>query len=304
MRNVRACEYRSGSLPISSAARSRRHGAGRRGGVRARVGGVVQGEVEPEHHRRAGQRGPLAEDRQPCRGEVGHDSGRLRRAGRVPPRLVGRVAADADRRRAVAGRGERAHQPREDRVGPRAAEVARRGPVLHREACERARDPRAGDVAERAPGDDRVVGRVAGGLVGRLARRDGDEAGARPAVLADRAVRRERHRRGGTCQLPSIPVATVASVSQGVAAPATRRWTVTLCTPPAAPGPTAALSLEVDPERVARSARARASARRRRSAGPTASPCTRPSSAARRSRRTGSRRTRGSRQARYAACWR
>jgi len=46
----------------------------------------------------------------------------------------------------------------------------------------------------------------------------------------------------GICQLPSASVGTVASVSQGVAPPARRRWIVTWWTPPGRTWPQATLS--------------------------------------------------------------
>ena len=275
MRNVRAWEYRSGSLPISSAARkpggtapaaAAAYALALAGSCRARLSPSIIGvRVSVVHWPRTASHAGVRSVTTP--GGFGAPAGfhHVWSVELPPMRIVGAPLPGAASVRI---------KLREDRVGPRAAEVARRRPVLHREARERARDPRAGDVAERARGrrwcrrPGRWRPRRPSGPAGRRRGR------ARPAVVATARYVANGTGGVGTCQLPSIPVATVASVSQGVAAPATRRWTGTcVARRPGAPGPTPRWRGS-RPRSGRRSGPARASARRRRRAGPTASPCT------------------------------
>ncbi len=109
----------------------------------------------------------------------------------------------------------------------------------------------------------------------------------------------------GICQLPSIPVGTVASVSHGVAPPATRRWTVTVCAPPGRTWPQATLSPKSTQIGSSKWARAGFGSPLT-SWSPDCQPVYfRPSSAGSSCHRYwASTTTRGSCQAMYAACWR
>ena len=209
-------------------------------------------EVDAEHHRRARAARPLAEDAEPRGRDVGRDARRTRRGDRVPPRLVGRVAADADRRRAVAARGQRLHEPGEDRVRTRAAEVALRRPVLHREARERARDRRARPCRRPSASRPAASSSLPSAASSSAPWPGGTAIIAALVVPSSAIARYVANATAGVeiCQLPSIPVGTVASDSQGVAPPARRRWTVTWCAAAGADLAPDDVVAEVDPDRV------------------------------------------------------
>ena len=176
------------------------------------VGRVGEAEVQPEDQRRAGRPLPVAQLGEPVGRDVGGDRHRARRPGRVPPRLVGRVAAEAQRRRAVPAGSEGPDQAGEDLVDLAArADVVGHRPVLDRHPRERRRDRRAGPRRRDPAIDDRARARLGRRPDDRRWRRlGGDHRVADRPVVGDVAIGRVGDQRGA-----QRPVAVLAGRDVG-----------------------------------------------------------------------------------------